>query len=176
VNDIRFTQWSIWDTFSDGSSVVDLIRDFLEGRKTADDVTPIDISRDKNGVWWSTSNRRLFVFKHCGLGPRVRIRPWDQDFQGKFLNGLCTRQYTHGLAIAVKQRSDQEFPNSRYIDYMHSELCTARKQCHVCRRVFGSTSSLRQHRMDTGHIYACRFCEKGFWTHSGMQQHVRAVH
>jgi len=176
VEDIRFTQWSIWDTFSNGSSVVELIRDLLEGRITADDVPPVDIARDEDGVWWSTSNRRVFVFKHCGIAPHLRIRPWDQEFQSKSLNGQCTRQQTQGLTVAVKQRSDQEFPNSQYIDYAHSVLHTSRRQCHSCRRTLGSESSLRQHPRDNGHVYLCRFCGKGFWTHGGMLQHEHVVH
>jgi len=176
LEDIHFTQWSIWDTFSNGSAVVELIRDLLEGRITAGDVPPIDISRNQDGTWWSTSNRRLFVFKHCGIMPRLRIRPWDCEFQCKWLNGQCTRQRTQGLTVAVKQRSGQEFLRSRYIDYAHSELHTAKNQCHVCRKTFGNGSSLRQHRRDTAHVFLCRFCGKGFWTHDGMMQHTQAKH
>jgi len=175
VEDIRFTQWSIWDTFSNGSSVVELIRDLVEGRITAEDVPPIDISRNQDGAWWSTSNRRL-VFKHCGIMPRLRIRPWDCEFQSKWLNGQCTRQCTQGLTVAVKQRSGQKFPKRRYIDYARSELHTAENQCHACRKAFGSGSSLWQHRRDTGHVFLCRVCGKGFWTHDGMMQHMRAKH
>lgn len=176
VDDIRFTQWSIWDTFSNGSSVVETIRDLLEGHITAEDVPPVDISRDQDGVWWSTSNRRLFVFKHCGIMPRLRIRPWDQEFQEKSLNGQCTRQHTQGLTVAVKQRSEQEFPDSQYIDYAHSALHTSQRQCHACRRTFGSRSSLLQHRRDTGHVFLRRFCGKGFRTYAGMLEHARVKH
>merc|ERR1712203_302054 len=54
VNDVLFTQWSVNDTFSNGSSVVRLIEDLQRGLITAEGVTPIDVAF-MHGRWWGGS-------------------------------------------------------------------------------------------------------------------------
>lgn len=121
VKDVLFTQWRINDTFSNGEPVASMIDDLQAGLLTAEQITPIDVTF-MHGKWWSTSNRRLFVFKHLDIPVRIRLRPWDTEFKGKWQNGEWTRRLTKSLRVAVRQRSDCVFPCSRLIDYEHSSL------------------------------------------------------
>jgi hypothetical protein len=131
VKDVLFTQWSINDTFSvpKGSSVVAFINDLQTGRLVAEHVTPIDVAF-KYGNWWSTSNRRLFIFKHVDFLAPIRLRPWDAEFEGKWKNGIWNRNITKGLQVAVRQRSDSVFPMSSLIDYRNSTLNVSTADVH----------------------------------------------
>ena len=69
--------------FSDGTPLGDVIVKLMDGDITAEDIPPLDISIDEDGRWWSSSNRRLFVFKVLGMQPRLRIRKWNYEFESK---------------------------------------------------------------------------------------------
>lgn len=172
VDHIRFTQWSIKDVFSNGAPVATTIKQVCRGEISHLDIPPIDIAY-KDGVWWASSNRRLFVFKHLGLPAMVRIRPWDREFEGKWRNGLRTRQTTLGMRVAVRMTSRDELPPSHVIDYDNSfsEVVPTVYTCGVCRRDFASAPALRQHEDAKAH-FVCS-CGKRCGSRYSLHQHKR---
>ena len=60
---IRFTQDSIADHFSDGTMLVDTFTELVTGQKTVDDIETIGCMQYKGKYWVVYGNRRLFLFK-----------------------------------------------------------------------------------------------------------------
>eukprot|EP00408_Alexandrium_pacificum_P011712 CAMPEP_0171221646 /NCGR_PEP_ID=MMETSP0790-20130122/34863_1 /TAXON_ID=2925 /ORGANISM="Alexandrium catenella, Strain OF101" /LENGTH=213 /DNA_ID=CAMNT_0011687583 /DNA_START=68 /DNA_END=706 /DNA_ORIENTATION=- len=119
VNDIRFTQEHVYDTFNANDAraggVVELIEAIISGSKTPTDLPLIRVAA-KRGAYWCVDNRRLFVYKHCQLGRiPVEVHNWkdSREFELKYRNGLTVRPQTgNGVRVGVIQRTDTPFPRS----------------------------------------------------------------
>eukprot|EP00927_Polykrikos_kofoidii_P048391 TRINITY_DN42673_c0_g1_i1.p1 TRINITY_DN42673_c0_g1~~TRINITY_DN42673_c0_g1_i1.p1 ORF type:complete len:312 (-),score=63.37 TRINITY_DN42673_c0_g1_i1:115-1050(-) len=119
VANIRFTQEHVYDSFNANSekagNVVELIEAILRGEKTPRDLPLIRVAA-KQGAYWCVDNRRLFVYKHCQLGPiPVEVYDWkdNREFELKWRNGRATRKKTNGGRRAgMIQRTDLPFPRS----------------------------------------------------------------
>jgi len=107
VDCIRFTQCCVFDTFSAGASIMDLFEDILHERDNHRGCSKIRVVQDA-GCYWSLDNRRLFVYKLCGLG-EVLVRllpPPNQEFHNKYRNGRPYHHITNGgRRVGVVQRN-----------------------------------------------------------------------
>jgi hypothetical protein len=66
ANEVRFTQNSIKSTFKNGDSVDALIQGLKSGNVSANDIPAIRIF-EKDGIFYSLDNRRLYAFKQAGI-------------------------------------------------------------------------------------------------------------
>lgn len=82
---IKFTQDSIKAQFMDGRELSSTLEDLLYGRKTVDDIPPIEVVEDLEDCgWWAlTGNRRLYLYRKLEqLGvvetiPVIEVAIWD---------------------------------------------------------------------------------------------------
>ncbi|KAH3867157.1 hypothetical protein DPMN_030282 [Dreissena polymorpha] len=73
-SEIRFSQFSVSRTFTDGTPIEDLLKDIVAGRCFASSVKPIEVA-SVNGTWYSNDNRRLWVFQELErLGRLTKTR------------------------------------------------------------------------------------------------------
>eukprot|EP00440_Ansanella_granifera_P002369 gb/GFBE01002571.1/.p1 GENE.gb/GFBE01002571.1/~~gb/GFBE01002571.1/.p1 ORF type:complete len:331 (+),score=20.67 gb/GFBE01002571.1/:1-993(+) len=137
---IRFTQAYIWDSFSDGTPLVETIESILCGQLKPEDLPRIRVAKHQ-GAFWTADNRRLFVLKHCGVKCiNTLCYPWDTpllislEFKGKYRNGLYLREQglcRGGLTVCVRQRCFHiPFPDSRVTETRQSQIKVVMAQSH----------------------------------------------
>ncbi|KAJ3170608.1 hypothetical protein HDU88_008510 [Geranomyces variabilis] len=90
VDDVLFTQATIYNTFSNGSRIQTMIDDLKSGAMCASDVPPVRV-RNYCGLWYALDNRRLYCLKAARCGT---VRFWDvtntqssQEFWNKRAQG-----------------------------------------------------------------------------------------
>uniref|UniRef100_A0A0L8HIY3 Uncharacterized protein n=1 Tax=Octopus bimaculoides TaxID=37653 RepID=A0A0L8HIY3_OCTBM len=73
-SEIRYSQDSIKATFQNGTPLSDVIADIISGRKSPNDIPSIDVYL-RNGTYYSSDNRRLYVFKEVQrIQPDLKIK------------------------------------------------------------------------------------------------------
>lgn len=110
---LHFCQAHISPNFRDGRPIYELLNDVNSGGvDPLRELEPLDVVHFE-GKWWSLSNRRLWVLKHCSAATsgqamwvRVQVRPPD----GKFRERLAS---TNGGTSVRITRSRSASPVSR---------------------------------------------------------------
>ncbi|KAJ3182394.1 hypothetical protein HDU87_008558 [Geranomyces variabilis] len=76
VNEVLFTQATIYNTFSNGGMIQTMIDDLMAGAMSVTDVPPVRVRNDC-GLWYALDNRRLYCLKtaRCGI-----VRFWDVTY------------------------------------------------------------------------------------------------
>ncbi|KAI8916596.1 hypothetical protein DFJ77DRAFT_460499 [Powellomyces hirtus] len=98
--DIKFTQATIYDTFTNSSRVADTIAELKAGLDP--DRIPAIRVRKHNGVWYSLDNRRLYCFREAGT---LMIRCHDVTYTQSHLELLYKRTTTYsGERVKVVSR------------------------------------------------------------------------
>ena len=92
--DIRYTQDSISNKFSNGVKVDDLIDSLKAGTVTPDDIPAIRVAKINEKIY-SLDNRRLFAYKTAGI-KSVPVQWVSNIPQGRFTT------LTDGLSIFVR--------------------------------------------------------------------------
>lgn len=108
---LKFTQATVSPTFRDGRPIFDLLNDVNSQQiDPLRELEPLDVVL-YNGCWWSLSNRRLWVLKHCTaalthqpLHVRVRVRQPDVEFRNKYTTA------NDGASVLVVQRARSPSP------------------------------------------------------------------
>lgn len=94
LDDVRYTQQSINDVFSDGRPVRNMIADLLQDNLWVMEVPVIRVVQDE-GVYWSLDNRRLYAFKQAGLESiPAQIIPATREYY------LKRQTKTNGLSVS----------------------------------------------------------------------------
>ena len=108
---LKFTQATVSPTFRDGRPIFDLLNDLNSQQiDPLRELEPLEVVL-YNGCWWSLSNRRLWVLKHCTaalthqpLHVRVRVRQPDVEFRNKYTTT------NDGASVLVVQRARSPSP------------------------------------------------------------------
>eukprot|EP00415_Alexandrium_ostenfeldii_P001392 UN1392 len=111
---LYFSQASISPSFRDGRPIYELLNSIDSGyTDPLRELEPLDVVHF-DGKWWSCSNRRLWVLKHCSASiagkavwVRVQVRPADGKFREKYTTTNC------GIQVRITTRSRSPSPASR---------------------------------------------------------------
>eukprot|EP00929_Paragymnodinium_shiwhaense_P072990 TRINITY_DN37070_c0_g2_i1.p1 TRINITY_DN37070_c0_g2~~TRINITY_DN37070_c0_g2_i1.p1 ORF type:complete len:615 (+),score=60.72 TRINITY_DN37070_c0_g2_i1:151-1995(+) len=126
VDMIRFTQKHVYDSFSTGRSIMELIDGLLSGGVDHSTDVPLIRVAWNDGAFWSIDNRRTFIYKHCRLGRAcVEVCRWEEnpEFAMKHKNGEMTRtENDGGNRVGLKQRLDIPLPRSSVMNDTYTEV------------------------------------------------------
>jgi len=101
VRQIRYSQDSIRGIFRDGRSIMQMCQELHEGKSLASIPTITAVVHD-NQVY-STDNRRLWMFKHCGITHDARI----PVVVGKLDEKSARKFTTPSKGVTIRIRTDQ---------------------------------------------------------------------
>jgi len=104
VRQVRYSQDSIRGIFRDGRPIMQMRRELFEGKKSLASI-PTITAVVHDGQVYSTDNRRLWTFKHCGITHDARI----PVVVGK-LNEKSARKFTTpSKGITIRRRAEHGF-------------------------------------------------------------------
>jgi hypothetical protein len=82
--------------------------------------------------------------------------------------------YSHFESKNIRSRPMRQASNSTSRE-MRKQRSSPR-DCPDCGAEFDTIQALRDHQVDTNHLFSCPVCNQGFFTHEGQIQHQKAKH